>query len=52
MCLSVVVVGLSATDKNWNFSAMCSPIGVKLDGDLGLVSQISVHVFVSRFDGF
>jgi hypothetical protein len=26
-----------------------SPIGLKLGGDLGLVSQISVHVLVSRF---
>jgi hypothetical protein len=29
-----------------------SPIGLKLSGDLGLVSQISVHVLVSRFDYF
>jgi hypothetical protein len=29
-----------------------SPIGLKLGGDLGLVSQISVHVLVSRFDCF
>jgi hypothetical protein len=29
---------------------MRSPIGLKLSGDLGLVSQISVHVLVSRFD--
>jgi hypothetical protein len=42
-----VVVG---TDKNCNFSAMCSPIELKLGGDLGLVSQISMHVLVSRFD--
>ena len=39
-------------DKNWNFSAVRSPIGLKLSGDLGLVSQISVHVLVSRFDCF
>jgi hypothetical protein len=40
------------TDKNCNFSAMHSLIELKLDGDLGLVSQISVHVLVSRFDCF
>jgi hypothetical protein len=34
-------------DKNWNFSAVRSPIGLKLSGDLGLVSQISVHVLVT-----
>jgi hypothetical protein len=28
---------------------VCCPIGLKLGGDLGLVSQISVHVLVSRF---
>ena len=28
---------------------MRHPIGLKLSGDLGLVSQISVHVLVSRF---
>ena len=47
-----VVVCLSVTDVNWNFSAVRSPIGLKLSGDLGLVSQISVHVLVSRFDYF
>jgi hypothetical protein len=31
---------------------MRSPIGLKLSGDLGLVSQISVHVLVSKFDYF
>jgi hypothetical protein len=44
-----VVCCQSGTDKNWNFSAVRSPIGLKLSGDLGLVSQISVHVLVSRF---
>jgi hypothetical protein len=44
--LPVVVVG---TDKNLNFSAVRRPIGLKLSGDLGLVSQISMHVLVSRF---
>jgi hypothetical protein len=39
-------------NKNCNFSAMRSPIELKLVGDLGLVSQISVHVLVSRFDYF
>jgi hypothetical protein len=28
---------------------MCCPIGLKLGGDFRLVSQISVHVLVSRF---
>jgi hypothetical protein len=46
------VCSLSVTDENWNFSAVRSPIGLKLGGDLGLVSQISVHVLVSRFDYF
>jgi hypothetical protein len=53
-CLSVcclfVVVG--ETDRNCNFSAVRIPIELKLDGDLGLVSQISMHVLVSRFDFF
>jgi hypothetical protein len=31
---------------------MRSPIELKLGGDLGLVSQISVHVLVSRIDYF
>jgi hypothetical protein len=31
---------------------MRSPIGLKLGGDLTLVSQISLHVLVSRFDCF
>jgi hypothetical protein len=31
---------------------MRSPIELKLGEDLGLVSQISVHVLVSRFDYF
>jgi hypothetical protein len=41
-CLSVVVV-VVVTDENWNSSTMPSPIELKLSGDLGLVSQISVH---------
>jgi hypothetical protein len=32
--------------------AVRSPIGLKLGGDFGLVSQISVHVLVSRYDYF
>jgi hypothetical protein len=40
------------TDKNCNFSAVRSPIELKLGGDFGLVSQISVHILVSRFDCF
>ena len=47
-CLCVVV----GTDENWNFSAVRSPIELKLGGDLGLVSEISVHVLFSRFDYF
>jgi hypothetical protein len=49
VCWCVLCVG---TDENWNFSAVRSPIELKLGGDLGLVSQISVHVLVSRFDYF
>jgi hypothetical protein len=48
-CELLCVVG---TDGNSNFSAVRSPIELKLDGDLGLVSQISVHVLVSGFDYF
>jgi hypothetical protein len=48
----VVVCLFVGTDKNCNFSAVRSPIELKLGGDLGLVSQISVHVLVSRFDCF
>jgi hypothetical protein len=44
MCCLALFVG---TDGNCNFSAVRSPIGLKLGGDLGLVSQISVHVLVS-----
>jgi hypothetical protein len=40
------------TDKNCNFSAVRSPIELKLSGERGLVSQISVHVLVSRFNCF
>jgi hypothetical protein len=40
------------TDKKCNFSAVDSPIELKLGGDLWLVSQISVHVLVLRFDYF
>jgi hypothetical protein len=49
VCCLLVYVG---TDKNWNFSAVRSPIELKLGGGLGLVSQISMHVLVSRFDYF
>jgi hypothetical protein len=48
LCLCVV----GGTDKNCNLSAVRSPIELKLGGDLVLVSQISVHVLVSRFDYF
>jgi hypothetical protein len=47
ICLFVV-----GTDETCNFSAVRSPIELKLGGDLGLVSQISVHILVSRFDRF
>ena len=50
--MSVVVCCLFGTDENLNLSAVRSPIELKLGGDLGLVSQISVHVLVSRFDCF
>jgi hypothetical protein len=43
VCLSVCLSVVVGTDKNWNFSAVRSPIGLKLSGDHGLVSQISVH---------
>jgi hypothetical protein len=49
VCLLLACVG---TDKNWNFSAVHSPIELKLGGDLGLLSQISLRVLVSRFDYF
>ena len=39
-------------DTNWNISAARSLIELKLGGDLGLESQISVLVLVSRFDYF
>jgi hypothetical protein len=50
-CLCVVRLFFE-TDKNCNFSAVHSLIELKLGGDLALVSQISVHVLVSRFDYF
>jgi hypothetical protein len=43
---------LCGTDEKCNFSAVRSPIELKLGGELGLVFQISVHVLVSRFDYF
>jgi hypothetical protein len=51
-CLLCVVCLFVGTDKNCNFSAVRSPIELKLGGDLGLVSHISMHVLVSRFDYF
>jgi hypothetical protein len=50
MCCLLLL--LSVTDENWNFSAVRSPIELKLGGDLGVVSQISVHVLASKFDRF
>jgi hypothetical protein len=49
VCVLLFCVG---TDKKCNFSAVRSPIKLKLGGDLGLVSQINVHVLISRFDYF
>ena len=49
VCCVSCVVGM---DENYNFSAVCSPIELKRGEDLGLASQISVHVLVSRFDYF
>jgi hypothetical protein len=49
VCCDLCDVG---TDENYNFSAVRSLIELKLVGDLGLVSQISVHVLVSKFDFF
>jgi hypothetical protein len=51
VCLLLLSVG---TDKNWNVSAVQSLIELKLDGNfgLGLVSQISVHVLISRYNCF
>jgi hypothetical protein len=52
-CLCVVChVSFVGTDKNYNFSAVRNPIELKLGEDLGLVSQIRVHVLVSKFDYF
>jgi hypothetical protein len=46
--MSVVCVcgGVVGTDENCNLSAVRSPIKLKLGGDLGLLSQISMHVLV------
>jgi hypothetical protein len=43
--LCVVCCCFFGTDENCNFSAVHYPIELKLGGDLGLVSQISVHWF-------
>jgi hypothetical protein len=48
MSVRVLFVGDGRTDENYNFSAVRSPIELKLGGDLELLSQISVHVLVSR----
>jgi hypothetical protein len=52
MSVCCVLLLMFWTDKNFNFSAVRSPIELKLGGDLGSVSQISMHVLVSRFDYF
>jgi hypothetical protein len=49
-CPSIVCFSLSVTDENSNFSAVQSQIELKLGGDLRLVSQISVHALVSKFN--
>jgi hypothetical protein len=46
------VLSLFGTDENGHFSPVRSPIVLKFGGDFGLVSQIGVHVLVSRFDCF
>jgi hypothetical protein len=38
MSVVVCLFGVVGTDENWNFSAVRSPIELKLGGDLGLVS--------------
>jgi hypothetical protein len=38
----VIVIVVVGTDRNWNFSAVLSLIDLKFDGDLELVSQISI----------
>jgi hypothetical protein len=50
--IPVSVVCQSGTDENRNFLAVRCRIGLKLGGDLGLVSQINLYVLVSRFDCF
>jgi hypothetical protein len=52
VCFCVLLCVVVGTDKNCNFSAVRSLIELKLGGNLGLVSQISMHVLVSRFDYF
>jgi hypothetical protein len=47
-CLFFVVCLIGAVG-NCNFSAMRSPIELKLSGDLALVTLIGVHVLVSSF---
>jgi hypothetical protein len=46
VCLLLLLV--FGTDGNCNFLAVCSLIEPKLGGDLGFVSQISLHVLISR----
>jgi hypothetical protein len=52
VCVVVCVLLCVGTEEKCNFSVVRSLIELKLGGDLGLVSQISVHVLVSRFDFF
>jgi hypothetical protein len=48
----LLFVCLFGTNKIGDFSAVRSLIELKLGGELGLVSQISVQVLVSRFNCF
>jgi hypothetical protein len=43
---------VGGTDRNCNFPAVHNPIELKLGRELGLLSQISQHVLVSRFKCF
>jgi hypothetical protein len=54
LCVDVVIccVLCVGTDKNCIFSAVRSPIELKLGGDLGLVSQISLHFWFQDFISF
>jgi hypothetical protein len=46
----VILWFVVGTDRHYNFSIMRSPIELRFGVDYGLVSQISIHVLVLRFD--